>query len=144
MIYPQQAELVYTANNIPVYVGAPGRTVGHLFYPATNTQGYKPGCLLARITSGVGEGRLVNYDPAGLLPGQDTCTNILIDPDLTTTIPSGDTFEGSLKVAVKNGNWIVRNIFLYATAVNLSDVAAGLADLGAAPDYINGELVYII
>jgi hypothetical protein len=132
MQLPQNGTLVYNAVNYTVWQGQPGKTLSFQLAPATNTQGYRPGCLLALVSSGMYATMMVNYDPAGSLPGQTTCVGVLVDQDLTTTIPTATSTPATFKVATKNGAWYLINQFLYATATNLSDVPTGMAQLNGA------------
>lgn len=126
-----QAGEVFYAANLIVWQGNVGSTLSFQLAPATNTQGYMPGQLLAYVTSGQYAGQMINYDPAGVVPGQTTCVSVLIDPDLQVTIPPATVTPATFKVALARGKWMLNGNFLYATAINLSDVATGMAQLGA-------------
>lgn len=70
--------------------------------PSTNTDGYKPGCILARYTAGKYAGLFVNYDPAGT-DGQNAAVVILVDQYLTAEMQKLGTQGKSLVQTVFGG-----------------------------------------
>lgn len=87
-------------------------------YPATDDVVYDVGCVIAQIISGPNAGKWVNYNPDGVLPGQDTITPgksaIICDEYLTSAI----TTDGG------PANICWGNTLLYASSIYWTEPGA--------------------
>ena len=100
--------------------------------PSTNiTRGYYSGQMLSRAAGGgtgifanLTPGAFVNFNPASDDAGQAVWSGfILVDTDLVAPLPINVTYSATLKCAVANGGWEIRQQFLYAGGTPATDVA---------------------
>jgi hypothetical protein len=97
--------------------------------PSTNTDGYKPGCILAKYTSGDYKGQFVNYDANGA-DGQNTAVLILTDQYLTPDIQKGGTQGKGLAQAVLGGATFYQDQIYFDKQDGTDDITAAINQIG--------------
>lgn len=100
--------------------------------PSTNTDGYKPGCILAQLTGGANQGKFINYDPAGA-DGQNVALAILEDQYLTPEMEKQGTNGDVLVRAVIAGANFYQDQIYFTKQDGTTDaglLAAAITQLG--------------
>lgn len=97
--------------------------------PSTNTDGYKPGCILAQYTAGQYQGQFVNYSPAGT-NGQNVALLVLTDQYLTPDVQKLGTQGQALVQAVLGGATFYQNQIYFTKQDGTDVIAAAIAQIG--------------
>lgn len=150
-LQPMDGALLYTVDNLTIWVGTPGRGVGvggsfttvsgtpsqQLLASTNLTLGYGNGQMLAWAAgngsgrfAGLTAGALINFDPTSTDTGQAVWNRyIIVDPGLNLFLPlidseTGDPFVygGVLNCATNLRGWEIRRQFLYAGITPEADI----------------------
>lgn len=97
--------------------------------PSNNTDGYKPGCILAQYTSGEYAGQFVNYDPEGT-DGQNVALVILTDQYLTPDVEKSGTQGQALVQAVWGGATLYQDQVYFNKQDGSDNIAAAISQIG--------------
>ena len=97
--------------------------------PSTNTDGYKPGCILAQYTAGQYEGQCVNYDPNGS-NGQNVAFIILTDQYLTPDAQKLGTQGQALVQAVLGGATFYQKQIYFDKQDGTDSIASAISQIG--------------
>jgi hypothetical protein len=159
--YPVDGAVLYAVSNLDIWtkqgtsflVGGSFTTVSgtpsQQLLPSTNTTvGYWNGQMLAYANgdgtgmyAGLTAGAQINWDVNSTDTGQAIWNgNIICDPALTQPFTINTTYLGTLQVATRNQNWVIRQQFLYGGGTPASDataVAAAVARFGSASQTMN-------
>lgn len=97
--------------------------------PSTNTDGYKPGCILAQYTAGQYQGQCVNYDPSGT-NGQNVALIVLTDQYLTPDVQKLGTQGQALVQAVLGGATFYQEQVYFNKQDGTDNIAPAITQIG--------------